>query len=306
MLLKTAKRKTRGNRELNFEGLESRIMLAANIDGNGNLTIDGTSGNDQIAVVQIAGPITVVVANSAVLATNNAAASGAIGATGFSFAAFTTAVNNLNINGLNGNDTISTGAILGGSPGAGTTTAVTVAGELNINLGEGTNTGIVFMTTVGTVGQQEALRVFGGSAADTVVVANSTLNEDLNIRTFGGNDVVGVGGIGAGFTRVQNDAEIFTGDGNDVIGLGFGGAPDGLRVGTGAITPDSLVVNGESGNDIVAIIAPGIGPAVAGGLSQVTILGGSNGAAPGDVIVNPAGGITGATNVNISEFETVV
>jgi hypothetical protein len=297
MLLTSAKRKTRGERQLDFEGLEARVMLAANVDGAGNLTIDGTAGNDQISVLQNAAGNTIVIANAAVLASTNAPVGPTpIGATGLSFVVFNPGLNDLNVNGLDGMDDIGVGVfnpttagVLGPTPAA--LTGLTAAGEVNVTLGEGAANRLTMrQTVIGTVGEQEALRVFGGSGLDVVDVRQTQLNEDLNIRTEAGNDLVVVFQV-----LIRNDAEIFTSAGNDTLWIGQVG------IGTGEFTDDNLDVDMNVGNDIVNLVGPvGANPTVPGAvLNRIQILGGP---AETDTI-NRNGNMLAATTVDVNGFE---
>jgi hypothetical protein len=229
MLTKTAKRNTRGERELDFEGLEQRVMLAASIDGDGNLTVDGTAGDDLVVAIAPAAGTVLVLATDAVLTGSTGQAAGPVPVVpGISIIAYT-GVNDVTVNAGDGNDLV---AATG-----------TFQGELNINLGDGAaNLAVVNNASVGTVGEQEALRIFGGAGTDLALVDTAVLNEDLNIRTEGATDIVAVQN-----TIVRNDAEIFTGDGDDLLVVGP------LGIGTGEFTEDNLDIDMGNGNDFTVV-----------------------------------------------------
>lgn len=282
MLTKTAKRNTRGQRELDFEGLEQRVMLAASIDGDGNLTVDGTAGDDIILAASVAPGTVLLLANSPGAldgSTGGTAVASPPGTLAFAY----TGVNNVTINAGDGNDVVLATSAAG----------TQFEGELNINLGDGAaNLAVVSNATVGTVGQQEALRIFGGAGTDLAVVDTSVLNEDLNIRTDGATDIVAVQN-----TVVRNDAEIFTGDGDDLLVVGP------LAIGTGEFTEDNLDIDMGNGNDVVLQNGPIVADVLVPGavLGHVRFLGNLG----NDTLIQGVQPVL-ANEVVVDGFETVV
>lgn len=303
MLLKQSfGRHERRERELDFEGLERRVMLAASIDGTGHLTIDGTSGDDMVLIATLGIPLNpyqpsqtiLIQATDAVLAGSTGAASGLVASpvAGASFLVYT-GVTDVTINTGDGADLVATGLLLLPDPIPANTL---FSHDLNINLGDGVNTAILLRPDVEPAPQFQtsSVRIFGGADMDNVIVDRAyNYVTSLTIETFGGHDCIAVWG----YSYLGNGLEISSGDGDDVILI--------------EVTTGRADIDAGSGNDLVVAEEieriPGDGPG-----AVITILGGDDTGGPnpfvpeatGDVLVR-GGFWIGAPEV-IDQFETMI
>lgn len=231
---------THAYRELDFETLEARRMLAANIDGDGNLTIDGTEGFDIISVIQF-GPDTTAVIGNVGIGQGNGTVVASVPLLDVEVVLFG-AVNDLTINTHGGQDIVTVGySVFSGI------VPVSIGGQLNIDLGEGFgNAAIVVNTTAGG-----GVQVLGGGGNDQVLIAYSTINGDMLVQTGAGDDAIQLGVGGAPVLGAKN-VVVDTGDGNDA--LSFGNVPIPGYPGTFEV--DSLTARMGAGDDQVNVAGP--------------------------------------------------
>lgn len=217
-----------------------------NVGGSANVTLgEGLIGVTNLQGTTIGANVSVLGgSNSDIVVFNGATVGGGLhsslfGGNDFFFAVDSTVGGNTNVDLGSLND-------LDGSLNTLLISNTRLTREANLTGGVGNTFLILNGTEVGTAPNQDALRIFGGREADTVVLSNGVLlNEDLLIDTAGGDDVVVIGG--GAVTQVRHDVEIFTRDGNDTVII------NGLAVGTGTFTDDNLDIYLGDGNDTLTI-----------------------------------------------------
>lgn len=230
--------KGRCERDLDFEMLEARRMLAANIDGDGNLTIEGTEGFDQISVIQFGSDTTVVIATNGV-AQGNGTVLASVPSLGLDVVLFG-AVNDLTINSGGETDIVMVGYSFfsGIKP-------VSISGQLSIDVGEGASNAAI---VVGTAAQG-GLQVFGGGGADHALAAYSEISGGMLIDTGEGDDLIQLGVAGAPVVGA-GDVEVDAGGGNDVLSI----ANSPLPSHPSAFEVDNLTIRMGAGDDVVNIV----------------------------------------------------
>ena len=242
--------------DLDFDDLESRVMLAGDVtavlDGT-TLRLTGDDVANAVDINQAAGGIVVG-------GLFNGGANTTVNGMGNDFFAGVTAVSvhleggddilimaNNNATALTGdlNINLSSGADVAVLGTAGN--FLDVGGEANILMGSENDFLQLENAIIGTEPNQTALRVNMGSGDDGLIFSNVDLEEDLLVELGDGNDVVAAINL-----DIAHDVEVFAGNGNDFLFL------NNVDVGTSVneFTPDNADIDLGAGDDTVWAFGP--------------------------------------------------
>jgi hypothetical protein len=251
--------------DLDFDQLESRVMLAGDVDvhqDGDTLFLTGDNLGNFAIVEQIAPGSYAVFGDAAFGGTTTVSGDDGVPAG----VLFFNGVSNISVDLGSGNDILTVGTFGFFSPttltgdlnidtGANDDvvfvgnggSVVTIAGEANIDLGGATalDVAAVGNAIIGTEPNETALRIFGGNTGtDVAVLTGVVLREDLLVDLGDGANTFVSNGL-----SIAHDFEYYGGDGVDTVSL------TNTVVGASVLelTPDNLDIFLYGGNDVVGL-----------------------------------------------------